>query len=126
RDSRETLVFYESPRRLAASLSSMDEIFGDRQAVVALELTKRFERIFRGTLRDLAAQFAAEDTRGEAVVIVAGAAEPGAPAAEQWQAALAEAMARQPLRAAVDEIAARFGLKRKEVYDAALARKAAP
>ncbi|MNL59494.1 hypothetical protein D3C87_1832300 [compost metagenome] len=55
--------------------------------------------------------------------MVAGAAEPSAPAAEDWQAALSEAMADQPLRAAVDEIAARYGLKRKDVYDAALALK---
>jgi 16S rRNA (cytidine1402-2'-O)-methyltransferase len=44
--------------------------------------------------------------------------------AEDWQAALDMALAGQPLRAAVDEIAERFGLKRKQVYDAALARKA--
>lgn len=123
RDSRETLVFYESPRRLADALSTMHEVFGDRQAVVALELTKRFERSFRGTLAELAAQFSGEDTKGEAVIIVAGASEPVAPSAQDWQAALDAAMADQPLRAAVDEIAARFGLKRKDVYNAALARK---
>ena len=123
KDSRETLVFYESPRRLEGSLTAMAEVLGERQAVVALELTKRFERSFRGSLADLAARFAAEETKGEAVIVVAGAAEPSAPAAEDWQAALSEAMADQPLRAAVDEIAARYGLKRKDVYDAALALK---
>jgi len=125
KDSRETLVFYESPRRLAATLGAMAEIFGDRPAAVALELTKRFERTRRGTLGALAAHFADEATRGEAVVVVAGAPEPSIAAAD-WQAALEEALAGQPLRTAVDEIAARFGLKRKEVYDAALARKARP
>ncbi|WP_338721514.1 16S rRNA (cytidine(1402)-2'-O)-methyltransferase [Devosia sp. XK-2] len=123
KDSRETLIFYESPRRLGASLTSMAEMFGERQAVVALELTKRFERTFRGSLAELVDQFAEAETKGEAVIVVAGAEAPSAPSAEDWQAALAEAMADQPLRAAVDEIAARFGLKRKEVYDAALARK---
>lgn len=123
KDSRETLIFYESPRRLGASLTSMAEMFGERQAVVALELTKRFERTFRGSLAELAGQFAEAETKGEAVIVVAGAEAPSAPSAEDWQAALVEAMADQPLRAAVDEIAARFGLKRKEVYDAALARK---
>jgi 16S rRNA (cytidine1402-2'-O)-methyltransferase len=54
---------------------------------------------------------------------VAGATEPSAPSAEDWQAALAEAMGNQPLRAAVDEVASRYGLKRKDVYDAALALK---
>lgn len=122
-DSRETLVFYESPRRLGDTLGAMEEVLGERQAVVALELTKRFERTHRGALSELAAEFADAETKGEAVIVVAGAAEPSAPAAEDWQAALAERMRDQPLRAAVDEVAALFGLKRKEVYDAALALK---
>jgi 16S rRNA (cytidine1402-2'-O)-methyltransferase len=120
---RETLVFYESPRRLGDSLTAMADAFGaDRDAVVALELTKKFERVNRGTLGELAPQFA-DAEKGEAVILVAGATEiivdPDA-----WRAALAEAMVDQPLRAAVDEIAAQFNLKRKDVYDAALALKA--
>ncbi len=124
RDSRETLVFYESPRRLDDTLAAMAEAWGDRQAAVALELTKRFERVHRGTLPELAAEFADAETKGEAVIVVAGAAEPTAPDAADWQAALLSAMADQPLRAAVDTVTERFGLKRKEVYDAALALKA--
>jgi len=121
---RETLVFYESPRRLGETLGAMATAFGgDRAAVVALELTKKFERVARGTLAELAAQFAVGDTKGEAVIVVAGAPDIVADA-DEWQAALAQAMDTQPLRAAVDEIAARFNLKRKEVYDAALALKA--
>jgi 16S rRNA (cytidine1402-2'-O)-methyltransferase len=123
RDSRETLVFYESPRRLGDTLAAMAEAFGERQAVVALELTKRFERTRRGTLAELATAFADEEVKGEAVIVVAGAAETVV-AAEDWQGALEAAMVEQPLRAAVDEIAARYGLKRKEVYDAALRHKA--
>ena len=122
-DSRETLVFYESPRRLADTLASMADVLGDRQVAVSLELTKRFERTYRGSLAELAAQFAGEETKGEAVIVVAGAAEPSAPSAEDWQAALKDAMATQPLRAAVDEVAGRYGLKRKDVYNAALALK---
>lgn len=122
-DSRETLVFYESPRRLAEALAAMAEAFGERQAVVTLELTKRFERTARGSLPELAARFSGEETKGEAVIVVAGASDT-APAPEDWRAALVEAMADQPLRAAVDDITARYGLKRKDVYDAALALKA--
>ena len=122
-DSRETLVFYESPRRLDDTLAAMAELWGTRQAAVALELTKRFERVHRGTLPELAEQFANAETKGEAVIVVAGAAEAAAPDAADWQAALAEAMADQPLRVAVDAVTERFGLKRKEVYDAALALK---
>jgi len=120
----ETLVFYESPRRLAESLGAMAKVFGaERGGVVALELTKKFERSFRGPLGDLAQQFGEADTKGEAVILVAGAAHAEADP-DEWRAALAEAMTEHPLRAAVDAVAARFGLKRKEVYDAALALKA--
>lgn len=121
----ETLVFYESPRRLGPALAAMADAFGpEREAAVALELTKRFERVSRGTLAELAAQFAEADTKGEAVILVAGAGEAEAPSAADWQAALAVALEIQPLRAAVDAVTENFGLKRKEVYDAALAIKA--
>ncbi|KKB13623.1 methyltransferase [Devosia geojensis] len=124
-DSRETLVFYESPRRLAATLAAMAQAFGpDRPAAVALELTKRFERVHRGILAELASSFAEGETKGEAVILVGGASEPAAPSQEDWQAALSEALGEKPLRAAVDDVSARYGLKRKQVYDAALALKA--
>ena len=123
-DSRETMVFYESPRRLDDTLAAMAEAWGERQAAVALELTKRFERVHRGTLPGLAAQFAGAETKGEAVIVVAGSAEAPTPEAADWQAELVVAMADQPLRAAVDAVTEKFGLKRKEVYDAALALKA--
>jgi 16S rRNA (cytidine1402-2'-O)-methyltransferase len=120
----ETLCFYESPRRLGPTLAALAETFGgERDAAVALELTKRFERLHRGTLAELAAEFAEAETKGEAVILVGGASE-SAPAEADWRAALAEALADQPLRAAVDAVTAEFRLKRKEVYDAALALKA--
>ena len=123
RDRRETLVFYESPRRLGDTLAAMAGIFGaDRLAAVALELTKKFERVSRAPLGELAPQFG-EAEKGEAVILVAGAGEVTADP-DEWRTALAEAMVDQPLRAAVDEISARYSLKRKDVYDAALALKA--
>jgi 16S rRNA (cytidine1402-2'-O)-methyltransferase len=101
----------------------MAVVFGaDRLAVVALELTKKFERVSRGPLGDLASQFG-EAEKGEAVILVAGATDVAADP-DEWRAALAEAMVDQPLRAAVDDITARYSLKRKDVYDAALALKA--
>lgn len=122
-ERRETLVFYESPRRLAQSLSAMAKAFGaERQAVVALELTKRFERTFSGALSELATQFAEGDTKGEAVIVVSGAPEQQIDD-ENWLEALQAAMQEQPLRAAVDEISHTYGIKRKQVYDAALALK---
>jgi 16S rRNA (cytidine1402-2'-O)-methyltransferase len=101
----------------------MAEAVGDRPAAVAFELTKRFERVERGTLSELAAHFSEGDTKGEAVILVGGAEGTVVEEAD-WKSALEEAMVEQPLRAAVDEITALYGLKRKEVYDAALALKA--
>ena len=122
---RETLVFYESPRRLGEMLAALARQFGEsREAAVALELTKRFERVRRGTLAVLAEEFKDAETRGEAVVVVAGAEEREIDGSE-WRPALAELLKTQPLRGAVDDIAARYGLKRKEVYDAALALRQA-
>jgi 16S rRNA (cytidine1402-2'-O)-methyltransferase len=121
----ETLAFYESPRRLGKTLAAMTEAFGPmREAAVALELTKRFERLSRGPLGELAEQFAATETKGEAVILVAGAGDAPEPSAADWQTALREAMGAEPLRAAVDAITANYGLKRKDVYAAALALKA--
>lgn len=120
----ETLVFYESPRRLAACLADLRDTLGeDRQAVVALELTKRFERTMSGILADLAAQLAEDSPRGEAVVLVEGA-DPDAEAdPEAWREALAESLGQNSVRDAVEEITARFNLRRKMVYDEALSRQ---
>jgi 16S rRNA (cytidine1402-2'-O)-methyltransferase len=121
----ETLAFYESPRRLADTLATLaTELGAGRPAVVALELTKRFERLASGSLGELAAQYEADETRGEAVILVAGAPKDAEVDEADWQAALDLALADQPLRAAVDAISERFGLRRKQVYDVALQRKA--
>jgi 16S rRNA (cytidine1402-2'-O)-methyltransferase len=68
-----TLVYYESPHRLAAFLEDARTALGDRPAAVCLELTKRFERVRRGRLGDLAAAAAAERVRGEVTVVIGGA-----------------------------------------------------
>ena len=69
---KETLVFYESPFRLAKALQDMREVFGDREAAVARELTKKFEEIARGRLSDLIARFSKKKVLGEIVILVAG------------------------------------------------------
>lgn len=71
-DSPHTLVFYESPYRLLAFLSNCLEILGDRQAVVANDLTKKFETHFRGTLSQIFEKLSTEKIRGEFVVSIEG------------------------------------------------------
>ncbi len=69
-----TSIWFESPKRLAANLTLMLAIFGDRQAVITRELTKLHEECHRGTLADLASHYAAAPTpKGEIVVLIAGA-----------------------------------------------------
>jgi 16S rRNA (cytidine1402-2'-O)-methyltransferase len=72
RDSPHTLVFYESPYRLLDFLADALEVYGDREAVVANELTKLYETMKRGRLSELVADLAAEEIRGEYVVVIAG------------------------------------------------------
>jgi 16S rRNA (cytidine1402-2'-O)-methyltransferase len=78
---RETLVLYESPRRLGALLAELAAAFGERRACVARELTKLHEELARGTLAELAARFAA-GARGEVTVVVEGAALAAEPVGE--------------------------------------------
>ena len=67
-----TLVFFESPHRLLATLCDMLEIFGDREAVVCRELTKKFEETVRGKLSEVQKHFEKGKILGEIVLVVAG------------------------------------------------------
>ena len=65
-----TLIFYEAPHRLASALADAAEVLGNRQAVVARELTKLHEEIVRGSLDELAQRYASENVRGEIVLVI--------------------------------------------------------
>ncbi len=116
-----TLVFYESPRRLAEALAAMAQIYGPRPAAVCRELTKKFEEVRRAPLDALAADYAAgPEPKGEIVVVIGPPAE--APAAEaDIDAALRAAMARASVKDAAREVAEALGAPRKAVYQRALA-----
>ena len=72
-DKEHTLVFYESPYRVAATLAAALDALGDREAAVCVEMTKVHERVERGYLADLAASFAAAPVKGEVAIVIAGA-----------------------------------------------------
>ncbi len=116
-----TLVLYESPNRLAASLKDMASCLGDRQAVIARELTKRHEEIRRGALPMLAAELPETALKGEIVLVVAPPDAAVPPDADQIETRLREALSRLGVRDAAAEIAAATGLPRREVYRQALA-----
>lgn len=72
RDRAHTLVLFESPHRLAKMLQDAFDVFGNRQAAVCLELTKKFQRIHRAPLYELAATFSDKKIKGEITVVIAG------------------------------------------------------
>lgn len=74
-NSPHTLVFYESPHRLIAFLSDALAIYGDRQAVVANDMTKKFEMVLRGKISKLIETLKKDPPRGEYSVVIAGAGE---------------------------------------------------
>jgi 16S rRNA (cytidine1402-2'-O)-methyltransferase len=115
-----TLVFYESPRRLAATLADLSlGLGGARAAVVARELTKRFEEVVRGSLAELAARYAMEEVKGEVVLLVGHGTE-AATDADTIRAALAEAMKTMRIKDAATAVAGATGLPRREIYQIAL------
>ncbi|AWE41796.1 MULTISPECIES: 16S rRNA (cytidine(1402)-2'-O)-methyltransferase [unclassified Actinobaculum] len=115
-----TMVFFESPRRLPATLNAMAEVFGSaRPACVCRELTKTYEEIARGQLGELAVRFD-HDVLGEIVIVVAGA-QPGE---SDMTAAVEEVLTLEKaglrLKDAAAHVAARVGIRKRELYDAAL------
>ena len=117
-----TLIFFEGPSRLAASLADMAEILGERDAAVARELTKRHEEVRRGRLGELAAHYRdAGPPRGE-VGRRRRAAGPGGGAPEaDIDARLRELLAEHGLRDAVAQSRRGNGFSRRALYERALA-----
>ncbi|MEM8870035.1 MAG: 16S rRNA (cytidine(1402)-2'-O)-methyltransferase [Pseudomonadota bacterium] len=117
---RATLIFYESPRRLAACLADMAVVLGDRRVSVSRELTKRFEETRRGELAKLADIYAAEAAPKGEVAIVVGPPVDAPPDALDLDVALSAALANNSLKDAAQVVAAATGLPRKTVYARAL------
>lgn len=114
-----TLILYESPNRVGETLAIAAEALGpDRPAVLARELTKRFEEVRRGTLRTLAESCETDPPRGEIVLLIGGGEATAT--AEEIEAALAEAMKTQRLKDAAREVADRFGVSRRDLYQRGL------
>ena len=116
-----TLIFFESPRRAATTLSRMAEVLGgDRRAALCRELTKDYEEVRRGTLGELAE--GADDILGEVTIVVAGY-ERSARAEDHVGAVLALAAEGMRLKDAAAEVAAATGARKNDLYKAALAAK---
>ena len=122
-----TLVFFEAPHRLAASLGAMAEAFGaDRSAAVCRELTKTYEEVRRGPLVDLVS-WAADGVRGEVTVVVSGAAAagPGDVSADELVGRVrVREEAGEPRKEAIAAVAEQAGVPKRVVFDAVVAAKA--
>ncbi len=124
-----TMVFFEAPHRLAATLTAMAQVLGaERPAAVCRELTKTYEEVRRGGLAELAA-WAAEGVRGEITVVVAGAdPSAGAPteAADVVPLVLERVAAGERLKDVCRELASAGGLSSRELYDRAVEARRTP
>ena len=116
-----TMVLFESPHRLAATLADLLTVMGGgRQVVVAREMTKLHEEFWRGTL-DEAVVFASRPVKGEVVVVVAGSPPAAEADDDRIRVVLAEALsAGASTRDAADEAARRLGVSRRRAYRLAL------
>lgn len=115
-----SLVFYESPKRIAATLSTAAHVLGaGRRAVIGRELTKRFETFYRGTLQSLAEDFAnAATPKGEIVLLVERAANEENPF--DLDGTLKARLAKVSLKQAVEDVVEISGLPRRQIYQRAL------
>ena len=119
-DEPRTMVFFEAPHRLADFLTDAAKVLGlDRQAAVAREMTKPFEEVRRGTLEELAS-WAGEHARGEICVVIAGATKSTVTLTDALAMVQRRVSEGEKLSAAVGEVASFTGIRRKELYAAAL------
>jgi len=117
-----TIVLYEAPHRLAKTLSDLTTACGAmRRVVLARELTKLHEQIWRGTLQDANMLVAATEPRGEYVIILEPAKPPAPPTDEELVAAIKAEIAKGVSRKdSAARVSARFGVAKRHVYELAL------
>ena len=118
-----TLVFFEAPGRLRASLKSLSEsLGGDRRAAICRELTKKFEEVVRGSLEELELKADQMEPRGEITIVVERSDAARASAAD-LETDLLPLMKERSLKDAVSELAATSSVPRNEIYRLALKLK---
>jgi 16S rRNA (cytidine1402-2'-O)-methyltransferase len=120
RDVPGTLVFYESPKRIAKMLRDAAEVLGpERQAAVCRELTKKFEEVIRAPLAELAQICEERSLKGEIVVLIDRAHSPSV-SEEDLTTLVKKALQDRSVRDAADQVAQKTGLPRRKVYQLAL------
>jgi 16S rRNA (cytidine1402-2'-O)-methyltransferase len=117
-----TLLFHESPQRIAETLTDVQEVMGDRRVAVARELTKKFEEVLRGTAGEVMSSLAGKPVKGEVVLVVEGATKAAGP---DLQEALDEVRRLRAQGLSLKDAVSRTaesapGLSRSRLYNAAL------
>lgn len=129
RDEEKTIIFYESPVRIIDTLKDVCDMLGDRQIVVARELTKVYEEIKRGRISGILSQVPIGKTKGEFTVILQGASRVSVSLTDDqirekllhlWEER------RISLRDAVTDVVRQTGLPRKKIYDMAVKIRPVP
>ena len=118
-----TLVCLESPKRIAAMLADAHAALGEREAVIAREITKKFEETLRGTLSELMERLQDNPIKGEIVVMIAPPIAQDAPSEKELTTRLTDAFALHRTRDAVKLVSEETGVSKKLLYDLALTLK---
>lgn len=121
RDETRTLLFYEAPHRLVDSLGAIQEILGNRDAVIARELTKLHEEFLRGPVSELIATLSQREIRGEITLVIRGASEHAETSLDGVRAEIAKLKADgMRVKEIAEMIGEKYGLAKRDVYRLAL------
>jgi 16S rRNA (cytidine1402-2'-O)-methyltransferase len=124
RDEARTLLFYEAPHRLAETLDDVHELLGDREAVLAREVSKVHEEFLRGRISELLHALRRREIRGEFTLIISGSAGEIAVTEDRLKAEIYELHLRgMRVKEIAEVLGEKFGYPKKEIYRLALAGK---
>jgi 16S rRNA (cytidine1402-2'-O)-methyltransferase len=121
RDEARTLVFYEAPHRLAEALNDVHELLGDREAVLAREVSKVHEEFLRGRVSELIRVLRRREIRGEATLIISGSAGESRVNEDRLKAEIRELKGKgMRVKEIAEVLGEKFGYPKKDIYRLAL------
>jgi 16S rRNA (cytidine1402-2'-O)-methyltransferase len=117
---KRTMVFYEAPHRILETIGDMNDIFGERGAVVVKEITKLYEEVLRGSLSEITDMLYEKTIAGEYVVLVEGKGMGDASPEEALLEVKSLMKKGRGRKEAVKLVAGQYGLSKKDLYDRSL------
>jgi 16S rRNA (cytidine1402-2'-O)-methyltransferase len=121
RDETRTLIFYEAPHRLKETLDDIGELLGNREGVLAREVTKIHEEFLRGPVSELVRALSSSDVRGEVTLIISGAAGMPGVSEDRLKAEILELKGKGlRVKEIAEVLGEKFGYPKKEIYRLAL------